>query len=58
MDEKGRDKAFAPALYRTQGSAITRVLAAGRSGCSALALPSNTLLPSPPPAPHQHPLLC
>lgn len=58
MDEKRRDKAFAPALYRTQGSAITRVLAAGRSGRSALALPSNTLLPRCPPAPRQHPLLC
>lgn len=42
MDEKRGDKAFAPALYGTQGSAITRVLAAGRSGWSALALPSTT----------------
>ncbi|TNN80214.1 hypothetical protein EYF80_009539 [Liparis tanakae] len=58
MDEKNVDKAFAPALYRTHGSAVTRVLAAGRSAGSALALPSNALLPNPPlPAPHQHPLL-
>ncbi|CAK6956922.1 unnamed protein product [Scomber scombrus] len=41
MDEKRRDQAFAPALYRTQGSAITHVLAAGRSGWPALALPST-----------------
>ncbi|CAB1429575.1 unnamed protein product [Pleuronectes platessa] len=53
-----RDEAFAPALCRTQGSAITRALAAGRSGRSALASPSNTPLPRCPPAPHQHPLLC
>lgn len=47
--------------YRTQDSAITRVLAASPSGWSVLALPSNTLLPSRHPAPHQHPphlLLC
>lgn len=54
MDEKRRNKAFAPARYRTQGSAITCVLAAGRSGWSALALPFNSLLPSRPSAPHQH----
>lgn len=34
VDEKRPDEAFAPALHRTRGSAITRVLAAGRSGCS------------------------
>lgn len=50
-DERRRNEAFAPALCRTQGSAITRVLAAGRSGRSALALPPGALLPSRPPAP-------
>ncbi|CAJ1073524.1 hypothetical protein EYF80_009539 [Xyrichtys novacula] len=62
MDERRGDKAFAPALYRTQGSAITCVLAAGPSTWSELALPPNTSLPSPLPAtaaaPHQHPLPC
>lgn len=55
MDGKRRDEAFAPALYRTQDSAITRVLAAGPSGWSVLALPSNTLLPSRHPAPPSTP---
>lgn len=58
VDEKSRDKALAPALCRTQGSDITHVLAAGRSGCHALALPSNIFLPSPLPAAHQHPPAC
>lgn len=47
-----RVEAFAPALYRTEDCAITRVLAARPSAWPVLALLSNTLLPSRPPAPH------
>lgn len=43
-DEKIRDKAFAPGLRGTQGSAVTRVLAAGPSRRLAV-LPASSAAP-------------